>query len=108
MLDCLPLSRLVVLAATALLLVGIACSDSSAGDANDKCCPLDEPPTSCNSLRLGGSRAQNPSCGAANDNLPPMRRTTDADGCLVYVPAAGASDAVPYANDCPKRDAAAD
>ncbi|MBX3186508.1 MAG: hypothetical protein KF819_05815 [Labilithrix sp.] len=57
---------------------------------------------------MGGSRAKNPSCGAYQDNIPPLARTTDEDGCPAYVIVGQGGTPVPYANDCPKRDASSD
>jgi len=72
----------------------------------DKCCPLSEPPTSCNDVAMGGSRAKNPTCGHWHDNIGPVRRFVDEDGCPAYDRAS--DNYVPFRDDCPRRDASPD
>ena len=92
-----------------------ACSSGTADEAggSDKCCPLTPPPTTCNGPVLrGGSRAKHPEgCGTGYvDNVPPVSRTIDEDGCPTYDQGAAGQprEPVAYINNCPKREASAD
>jgi hypothetical protein len=93
-----------------------ATGDGGAGNVGDptRCCPLSPTPTTCNGpVQFGGSRAKYPKCdNGAVDNVPPLARFVDEDGCpayvYVYADAGHAAEPVAYTNDCPKREASTD
>lgn len=74
----------------------------------EQCCPLSAAPTSCNGVAMGGSRSDFPGCNnRVYDNVGPVTRTVDKNGCPTYgLGKPGAPrEPVAYANDCPAHPA---